>query len=163
MLWLEKDDHTDDITIIVGFLHHGASPTSPTSPTSPQGIASSMAASMAYTSATGDWFSTELLKAAMGLTRPQRATRPKGKRPAASLEQALSVKMGDDYEKSLGAAMAGARQTNPSLAAFPAHLAGAGVPDALVPRVLDSVRANILFAELADETVRRLLGVMERF
>jgi len=79
-LWLESDDHTDDITIIITFFYPSKlgqqgptslsiSPTSPTSPSpaSPKspGVADPIAGE-AYSSVTGDWFDADLMKAAMG-------------------------------------------------------------------------------------------------
>ena len=148
-LWLDQDDHTDDITIIVAFLFEDTEPTSPLA--SPTSKADTMGlGQVPYTSATGDWFSAELMKAAMGLSRPQRATRNKGKRSVSSLNHAISMRLGDDFDEAIA-----------QNSVCPA-VAGAGVPQKLIPRMMNSVRASILFADLDDATVMQMLNLMER-
>jgi len=152
-LWLQCDDHTDDITIIVIFLEALGKPDSPVDPSpSPSPIAHPLLhPAMSYTSATGDWFSADFIKHAMGITTLQRGTRKKlKKKSAASLTLSISCRLSPatDYSQMLAE-----HQTKAALQRAMSSQQKA--------RVVGAVRANMLLAELSDGIIDAMISCME--
>ena len=86
----------------------------------------------------------------------QRGTRGRnGKRGGGEIERSLSSRLGPDYDSLLKARME--REGGVTGGGG----GGGGVPEDFRSRVLEAVRANILFAELNEEVVLSMLGVME--